>query len=88
MSGSIADKMNALDKDMFDALVATSERLSREKGLRAVVISGAGRAFCAGLDMGNFSRMEKDTSVTTHPGPAPDAHHDAQVGQARLAMDR
>jgi enoyl-CoA hydratase/carnithine racemase len=63
-----ADKMNALDKDMFEALVSTSERLSREKGLRAVVISGEGRAFCAGLDMGNFSRMEKDTSVTTGGG--------------------
>jgi enoyl-CoA hydratase/carnithine racemase len=60
-----ADKMNALDKDMFEALVSTTERLSREKGLRAVVISGEGRAFCAGLDMGNFSRMEKDTSATT-----------------------
>ena len=60
-----ADKMNALDKDMFEALVSTSEHLSREKGLRAVVISGEGRAFCAGLDMGNFSRMEKDTSATT-----------------------
>ena len=52
-----ADKMNALDKDMFEALVATPERLSREKGLRAVVISGEGRAFCAGLDMGNFGKM-------------------------------
>ncbi len=63
-----ADKMNALDKDMFEALVSTSERLSHEKGLRAVVISGEGRAFCAGLDMGNFSRMEKDTSATTGGG--------------------
>ncbi len=63
-----ADKMNALDKDMFEALVSTSDRLSREKALRAVVISGEGRAFCAGLDMGNFSRMEKDTSATTGGG--------------------
>jgi enoyl-CoA hydratase/carnithine racemase len=60
-----ADKMNALDAAMFEALVKTSGRLSQEKGLRAVVISGEGRAFCAGLDMGSFSRMEQDTSVTT-----------------------
>ena len=46
-----ADKMNALDAAMFDALVATSARLGREKGLRAVVLSGEGRAFCAGLDL-------------------------------------
>ena len=53
-----ADKMNALDAAMFEALVATTERLSREKGLRAVVLSGEGRAFCAGLDMGRFAAMQ------------------------------
>jgi enoyl-CoA hydratase/carnithine racemase len=52
-----ADKMNALDAAMFAALVDTSDRLSREKGLRAVVLSGEGRAFCAGLDMGRFAAM-------------------------------
>lgn len=52
-----ADKMNALDDAMFTALVETGERLKSEKGLRAVVLSGEGRAFCAGLDMGNFGKM-------------------------------
>ena len=52
-----ADKMNALDNDMFEALVATGERLMGDKAVRAVVLSGEGRAFCAGLDMGNFGRM-------------------------------
>jgi len=52
-----ADKMNALDNQMFEGLVAAGERLMGEKGVRAVVLSGEGRAFCAGLDMGNFGRM-------------------------------
>lgn len=52
-----ADKMNALDAAMFEALVATTERLSNENGLRCVVLSGEGRAFCAGLDMGRFAAM-------------------------------
>ena len=52
-----ADKMNALDAAMFDALVAATARLATEKGLRAVVLSGEGRAFCAGLDMGRFAAM-------------------------------
>src|SRR5258706_12212985 len=52
-----ADKMNALDDAMFNALVETGERLRTQKGLRAVVLSGEGRAFCAGLDMGNFGKM-------------------------------
>lgn len=51
------DKMNALDNAMFEALIQTGERLKGEQGLRAVVLSGEGRAFCAGLDMGNFQVM-------------------------------
>uniref|UniRef100_UPI0034D33A1A enoyl-CoA hydratase-related protein n=1 Tax=Escherichia fergusonii TaxID=564 RepID=UPI0034D33A1A len=35
-----ADKMNALDAAMFNALVDTAEQLRTEKGLRAVVLSG------------------------------------------------
>ena len=52
-----ADKMNALDPVMFDALIAAGERLKTEHGVRAVVLSGDGRAFCAGLDTGNFQKM-------------------------------
>ena len=52
-----ADKMNALDDAMFGALVVTGEKLKTQKGVRAVVLSGEGRAFCAGLDTGNFGQM-------------------------------
>ena len=52
-----ADKMNALDDAMFAALIETGERLKTEAGVRAVVLSGEGRAFCAGLDMDNFAKM-------------------------------
>ncbi|HEY8614630.1 crotonase/enoyl-CoA hydratase family protein [Phenylobacterium sp.] len=51
------DKMNALDNAMFEALVEAGESLKSNKDVRAVVLSGDGRAFCAGLDMGNFSQM-------------------------------
>jgi enoyl-CoA hydratase/carnithine racemase len=37
-----ADKMNALDAAMFEAIVAATERLAHEKGVRAVVLSGEG----------------------------------------------
>jgi enoyl-CoA hydratase/carnithine racemase len=64
------DKMNALDDAMFEALVSTGERLKAEKGVRAVVLSGDGRAFCAGLDMGNFGRMAEGprSDGATSPG--------------------
>src|SRR6202008_3663887 len=54
-----ADKMNALDQPMFEALVAATKRLPKEKGVRGVVLSGEGRAFCAGLDMGRFAAMKE-----------------------------
>ena len=52
-----ADKMNALDDAMFSALIETGERLKGEAGVRAVVLSGEGRGFCAGLDMDSFAAM-------------------------------
>ena len=52
-----SDKMNALDFEMFDALAAAVDRIRAEKGVRAVVLHGEGRAFCAGLDMGRFGKM-------------------------------
>ena len=52
-----ADKMNALDNRMFAALAEAGERLAAMKEVRAIVLSGEGRAFCAGLDMANFAGM-------------------------------
>ncbi|MDE2577586.1 MAG: crotonase/enoyl-CoA hydratase family protein [Hyphomicrobiales bacterium] len=54
-----ADKMNALDEKMFDALIEAGESLRATGGLRAVVLSGEGRAFCAGLDMGRMEAMKE-----------------------------
>ena len=52
-----AEKMNALDDAMFDALRRTGEQLKTMHGVRVVVLSGQGRAFCAGLDTANFGKM-------------------------------
>src|SRR5271168_1425709 len=49
------DKLNALDPAMFEAITAAGGRLSRMAGLRAVVLTGAGRGFCAGLDKETFA---------------------------------
>jgi enoyl-CoA hydratase/carnithine racemase len=49
-----ADKHNALDQAMFDAIIAAAERLESEAGLRAVVIHGEGPSFCSGLDFASL----------------------------------
>jgi enoyl-CoA hydratase/carnithine racemase len=51
------DKLNALDPAMFATLIEAGERLIPRKDLRAVVLHGAGRGFCAGLDMQSFAAM-------------------------------
>lgn len=45
------DKMNALDGAMFEGIAETIEALAGMTEVRCVVLSGEGRAFCAGLDM-------------------------------------
>ena len=51
------DKLNALDGDLILALVEVGARLSRDTAVRAVVLSGEGRAFSAGLDFSGFMAM-------------------------------
>ncbi|MEM9572562.1 MAG: crotonase/enoyl-CoA hydratase family protein [Pseudomonadota bacterium] len=53
------DKMNALDNEMMKAIVETIQTIDNDPNVRCVVVSGDGRAFCAGLDMSNFQRMSK-----------------------------
>jgi len=45
-----AEKHNALDLAMLDAIIAAAERLRDEPGVRVVVLHGAGPSFCSGLD--------------------------------------
>ncbi len=51
------EKRNALDPAMFEALVTAGEGLKARPGLRAVVLSGEGPDFCAGLDFASFQAM-------------------------------
>ncbi|MFF5992039.1 crotonase/enoyl-CoA hydratase family protein [Prauserella flavalba] len=76
-------KLNALDPAMASALITTGERLRRDAGVRAVVVSGNGRAFCAGLDMSSFQAMAVDEPVRL-------AHHDEHpyTGPARATGQR
>ena len=59
------DKMNALDDAMFEALIDTAAALDADTSVRCVVLSGEGRAFCAGLDMGNFGKMAEGAGSGT-----------------------
>lgn len=59
------DKMNALDPAMFAGIADAIETLNGMAGLRAVVLSGEGRAFCAGLDMASMAGGGTDLDLGT-----------------------
>jgi len=66
-----ADKLNALDPAMFDAIIDAIAELQATPGLRAVVLSGEGRGFCAGLDMASMATGGSGLDIVTRSwGPA------------------
>ncbi|MFZ5756527.1 MAG: crotonase/enoyl-CoA hydratase family protein [Pseudomonadota bacterium] len=62
------DKMNALSMDMFEAISGAAESLMNNREVRAVVLSGEGRAFCAGLDLSNFTNPQSFGGNPFGPG--------------------
>ncbi len=45
------ERMNAISLPMLEALSARLVELDRDREVRAIILTGAGRAFCAGLDL-------------------------------------
>ncbi|MFN0028916.1 MAG: crotonase/enoyl-CoA hydratase family protein [Acidimicrobiales bacterium] len=90
IDGGVADvrlnrpeKMNALDPAMFKALARTGEALAADRSVRAVVLSGEGRAFCAGLDFGSFQAMAGEEGLSLDLADRP-----ARVGPDGKARQR
>jgi 1,4-dihydroxy-2-naphthoyl-CoA synthase len=68
------EKHNAVDMRMFDELAEAGKRLSAERSVRSVVLTGAGENFCAGIDVSIF----KDPGEAIDPASmAPQADSDA-----------
>ncbi|MBX3661159.1 MAG: enoyl-CoA hydratase/isomerase family protein [Burkholderiales bacterium] len=49
-----ADKLNALSGEMYHELADAFRRLDEDDAVRVVLLTGAGRAFCAGGDVGSM----------------------------------
>ena len=61
------EKLNALDSAMFRALTDAGESLKDRSDVRAVVLSGEGRSFCAGLDFSSFQAMGDSQDTKDKP---------------------
>ena len=50
------DRLNAMNDEMFRGLLAAFDRTDADDSVRAVIVTGAGRGFCAGADLGGGAR--------------------------------
>src|SRR6202047_3023881 len=58
------DKLNAINKDLAVALNESLGRLTTDKSIYVVIITGAGRAFCSGGDLGVIAEGRKNNDTT------------------------
>ena len=61
------DKMNALSNDLIDEIIRVGESLVVDSHIRAVIVRGEGRAFCAGIDLESLQHMltDKERSLSS-----------------------
>ncbi len=79
------ERLNAVTQELYRGLIDALAEADRDQGVRAVVLTGAGRAFCVGADLKNHGDQDTGTGALDEA-----ARRDyAQAGQdAALAIMR
>ena len=87
------DKLNALNLTMIRELIDAFDKADADDAARAIIVTGAGRAFCAGADLslggGTFDREARADRPPVPNGPdgKPDLGHDsARDGGGRMTL--
>jgi enoyl-CoA hydratase/carnithine racemase len=63
------DKLNGVDLQTIDELIAAAESLRGNRDIRAVLLRGNGRSFCAGLDFGAVFQNKRQVARNFFAGP-------------------
>jgi len=63
------DRMNALNDAMVEEIWAAAAAAEADRGVRAILLTGAGRAFCAGGDVGGFGGADPRMLITKQQRP-------------------
>jgi enoyl-CoA hydratase/carnithine racemase len=66
------DKLNALNRELYAGIMAALDQTDSDDAVRAVIVTGAGRAFCAGADLSGGARTFDYGQRAEDPG----AHRD------------
>ena len=57
------DRLNAWTKTMMEELIAAADMADADDAVRVVIVTGAGRAFCAGADLDPNTFAERSTAL-------------------------
>lgn len=63
------DKLNGVDLELIDELIAAADSLKANREIRAVILQGKGRSFCAGLDFGAAFKDKRRVARFFFAGP-------------------
>lgn len=95
VKGGVADvrlnrpeKINALDPAMFAGLRAAAQQVGSDPTVRAVVLSGEGKGFCAGLDLAAIAGMDSSGQPEGSDGSGPGAGAQPAPAPVRRLADR
>src|SRR5205085_2543719 len=87
------DKLNALNTTMIRELIDAFDQADADDAVRAIIVTGAGRAFCAGADLSGGGRtFDREARADRPPVPNgpdgnPDLSHDsARDGGGRITL--
>lgn len=57
------DRLNAVTETLYGDLLASLDRADADRAVRAIVLTGAGRAFCVGADLKGHGEVERDDAA-------------------------
>ena len=63
------ERMNTISRDMLNQLTQRLLEADADREVRAVILTGTGRAFCAGLDLTEVTRPDNTGGITGGTGP-------------------
>jgi len=72
-------KYNALNPELFEAIIEAGQSIAADSSIRAVVMSGEGKGFCAGLDFQSFMELGKINPEEAFARPADSPANFAQL---------